>query len=170
MRDAIESNTETGPSTEAVHYLEASPDSGARQLPRRRAGRHSSALAPYRGQDLSVSRGALHTGSLMSPRIGDVRITYQVASPSAVSVVARQHGKRFLPFQTRSGDSLHLVETGYQGAAAMFASAHFANTVRGRALPAGTPMSPAPDSYHPFAGRFERGRCAGPASSSSFSA
>lgn len=130
MREVVESRANAVGTTEPVRYLDAPLASGARRLPQRRGKRGSTAVAQYRDRDLRVTRGALHTGSLAAPQIGDVRITYQVASPSSVSVVARQRGSRFVPFQTQSGDRLHLVEAGYQDAAAMFAAAQFANTVR----------------------------------------
>ena len=64
-----------------------------------------------------------------TPRVGDVRISFNKVPPADVSVVARQLGSRLGPYQTKAGDSLELLEAGVVAADVMFKSAERANTV-----------------------------------------
>lgn len=62
-------------------------------------------------------------------RIGDLRITWFVARPEAVSIIAAQRGDGFLPYPTRAGDSLFMLEPGRRLAADMFRAAEESNVV-----------------------------------------
>lgn len=62
-----------------------------------------------------------------SPRVGDLRITWQVARPDALSVIGAQMGDGFGPFATRTGDRLFMIEAGRVPAAAMFQQAEADN-------------------------------------------
>ncbi len=64
-----------------------------------------------------------------APRVGDLRITWRMARPEALSVVAAQRGDGFAAFPTRAGDPLFLLVAGQVPAAAMFEQAEAANTV-----------------------------------------
>lgn len=55
-----------------------------------------------------------------TPQIGDVRITYKVAKPATLSIVAQQVGGKLAPFATSAGGTIALVEAGTQSAEAMF--------------------------------------------------
>lgn len=72
-----------------------------------------------------------------NPRVGDLRVTWRVARPEALSVVAAQMGEGFGPFPTRAGDRLFLLETGQVPAAAMFRAAEQQNAILTWALRAG---------------------------------
>lgn len=62
-----------------------------------------------------------------APRLGDLRITWRMARPEAVSVIGAQMGEGFGPFATRAGDRLFLIEPGRVPAAAMFQQAEADN-------------------------------------------
>ena len=64
-----------------------------------------------------------------SPRIGDLRITWRVAQPEAISVIGAQAGGGFAPFATRAGDRLLMIEPGRQTAAEMFRDAQEDNAL-----------------------------------------
>lgn len=63
------------------------------------------------------------------PRIGDLRIRYEVAAPASASIVGAQAGEGFAPFPTRAGDRLLLTAAGQVPAADMFHDAETANTI-----------------------------------------
>lgn len=62
-----------------------------------------------------------------APRVGDLRITWQVAAPDALSVIGAQVGDGFGPYATRAGDRLFMIEPGRVPAAAMFQQAQADN-------------------------------------------
>ena len=64
-----------------------------------------------------------------SPRIGDLRVSWRVAVPDAVSVVAAQASDGFGPYATRAGDRLMMVRPGLVPANAMFQQAEHDNVV-----------------------------------------
>lgn len=81
------------------------------------------------------TQAQLHNGGYylgtnpQSPQVGDVRISYAVVKPTTISLVARQTGSSFAPYETDVGGTIELLETGEHTAAAMFESAHAANTM-----------------------------------------
>lgn len=54
-----------------------------------------------------------------SPQIGDIRISFQVAKPTEVSVIAKQVESTFEPYATKAGGRIELLQTGTHSAAAM---------------------------------------------------
>lgn len=62
-----------------------------------------------------------------NPRVGDLRITWLVARPDALSVIGAQVGDGFGPYATRAGDRLFMIEPGRVPAAAMFQQAEADN-------------------------------------------
>jgi hypothetical protein len=77
-----------------------------------------------------IADGRIHVGFEPSrPSVGDYRISYQLAPLSEISVVARQTGAGFSPYQTEAGDRLLMVETGGVPADQMFAHAVTGNTI-----------------------------------------
>ena len=62
-----------------------------------------------------------------APRVGDLRITWRIARPEALSVVAAQRGDGFAGFPTLAGDQIYLLVPGAVPAAEMFAQAEAAN-------------------------------------------
>lgn len=77
-----------------------------------------------------ISDGIVRTGyDLLAPQVGDLRISYSLVGAKDISVIARQAGNSFLPYQTQAGDALEMVDTGIVPAAEMFEAAKSANIV-----------------------------------------
>lgn len=87
--------------------------------------------AAYTGtKPINVVDGKIYLGAdTTSPALGDYRIGYELAPLGVVSIVARQAGSRFQPYQTVAGDELLMVDTGDVPAAKMFADAVSENTI-----------------------------------------
>ena len=64
-----------------------------------------------------------------NPRIGDLRVSWRIIQPDAVSVLAAQVGEGFAPYATRAGDRLMMVAPGRVPAATMFQQAEQNNVV-----------------------------------------
>ena len=62
-----------------------------------------------------------------SPTVGDVKVSFRVARPTAVSVIAKQVGQSFQPYATKVGRSIELLQTGEHTAEAMFQQAQASN-------------------------------------------
>lgn len=81
-------------------------------------------------QPVSALDGRIYIGfDATRPRIGDYRIDYDVVPLGAISVIARQTGTGFSPYQTEAGDRLLMVDTGTVPAEEMFADAVTGNTI-----------------------------------------
>ena len=63
------------------------------------------------------------------PRIGDLRISYELAPAGPVSVIAAQSGTGFSPYQTAAGDKLAMLRPGIMTAPQMFAAAEEENFI-----------------------------------------
>ncbi|MER9329613.1 TMEM43 family protein [Mesorhizobium sp. M0488] len=87
--------------------------------------------AGYTGtKPLSIVDGKIYLGAdTTTPALGDYRIGYELAPLGVISIVARQAGSRFEPYQTEAGDALLMVDTGSVPADKMFAEAVSANTL-----------------------------------------
>lgn len=70
------------------------------------------------------------TGTALRPLVGDVRVSFTQAKPDVVSVIARQADDELLPFQTRAGDVLELVQPRHATALEMFAAAQHDASMR----------------------------------------
>lgn len=79
--------------------------------------------------------GKLHDSGLYlgnnpaSPQIGDLRIRFEVAPSTDASVMARQAGMTFEPFQTKAGNAIEMLETGTHGPGQMIQHAQDSNRV-----------------------------------------
>jgi hypothetical protein len=62
-----------------------------------------------------------------SPTIGDLRIRFEVAMPSEVSVVASQAGDTFEPYVAQAGGTIELLQMGTHSSETMFAEAQASN-------------------------------------------
>jgi hypothetical protein len=95
------------------------------------SGQLAAIKAAYSGaKPLSIVDGRIYLGAdTTSPALGDYRIGYELAPLGVVSIVARQTGSRFEPYQTQAGDALLMVDTGQVPADKMFADAVSANTL-----------------------------------------
>jgi hypothetical protein len=69
------------------------------------------------------------SGSPTEPSVGTVRVRFLTIPPGPVSVVAKQSGTTFAPYQTSAGKQLDMAQLGTATAEAMFADAATANTV-----------------------------------------
>ncbi|MBM2712215.1 TMEM43 family protein [Mesorhizobium caraganae] len=87
--------------------------------------------AAYTGtKPFSIVDGKIYLGNdNTTPALGDYRVGYELAPLGVVSIVARQAGSRFEPYQTQAGDALLMVDTGNVPAEKMFADAVSANTL-----------------------------------------
>lgn len=75
-----------------------------------------------------VFQGHFYKGEDPSgPAIGDVRVSYQVVEPTEVSVIAKQTGSSFTPYQAHAGDQIAMLVTGAHDAASMFQQAEESN-------------------------------------------
>ncbi|WP_244604343.1 MULTISPECIES: TMEM43 family protein [Mesorhizobium] len=95
------------------------------------ANQSATIKAAYTGtKPLSIVDGRIYLGNdNTTPALGDYRIGYELAPLGVVSIVARQAGSRFEPYQTQAGDALLMVDTGNVPADKMFAEAVSANTL-----------------------------------------
>jgi len=105
---------------------------------RRLAAGEKMALAPSLAEQLSqrlgrkvqIVDGEIYLGDNPdNPAVGDLRISYKLANPSVVSIVGRQAGTDFAPFQTKAGDALLFVKSGNVDAAQIFKQAQDENRI-----------------------------------------
>lgn len=61
------------------------------------------------------------------PQVGDIRVTFSVVRPHAVSIVARQLGDTFAPYIAKNGKKLDMLVDGERDSAEMFADARRGN-------------------------------------------
>ncbi len=64
-----------------------------------------------------------------SPKVGDVRVSFQVVRDADISLVSAQVGNTFEPYKTESGDELVMLEQGILSADAMFKQAEETNAL-----------------------------------------
>ena len=95
------------------------------------ANQSAAIKAAYTGaRPLNIVDGKIYLGvDTTTPALGDYRIGYELAPLGVVSIVGRQAGSRFEPYQTVAGDQLLMVDTGTVPADKMFAEAVSANTL-----------------------------------------
>ncbi|WP_395750274.1 TMEM43 family protein [Prosthecobacter sp.] len=81
-------------------------------------------------QGTKIEDGAFFFGANpKEPKIGDVRVSYEVVKPGVFSVLAAQNGQTFEPYQTNAGDTIDIIQDGAVSAAAMFKTAARENSV-----------------------------------------
>lgn len=87
-------------------------------------------LRQRHGAGVQIVDGRIHLGSdPANPRVGDMIISYTIARPQTVSVIARQTGNALGEYQTRSGDPLMMIVAGEVAAGPMFAQADRNNSL-----------------------------------------
>jgi len=80
-------------------------------------------------------RGRIHDGGFyigadpFSPGVGDLRISFQAVLPGDVSLISKQTGDTFVPYPTKAGGTLELLQTGVVDAAAMIQTAQRNNMI-----------------------------------------
>jgi hypothetical protein len=91
---------------------------------------NDSALSPEIQGKIKQSGSGFYVGAdPATPQIGDARITFMVANPTEVSVIAQQKGKSFEPYATKAGGTIELLQTGVHTAAEMIQKAQADNNV-----------------------------------------
>ncbi|MGE3649276.1 MAG: TMEM43 family protein [Reyranellaceae bacterium] len=101
--------------------------SGGERLPVEEA--RLPALRQNLGGSVSITDGAIYVGvDPNSPRIGDLRISFEQVTSPQLTVIARQAGSGFGRYQTKAGDSLMIVAKGVVPAAQLFSEAQAANS------------------------------------------
>ena len=85
-------------------------------------------LPPDLAEKTMVHEGGYYIGANPAdPQIGDMRVTFAQCPPTEVSLIARQIGNTFEPYQTEAGRALQMLNTGVHSADSMFEQAQAAN-------------------------------------------
>ena len=63
------------------------------------------------------------------PRIGDMRVSFEVVYPHDISIVAKQRGDSFVGYTAKTGKKVDLLSDGIRDSAEMFASARSGNSM-----------------------------------------
>jgi hypothetical protein len=88
------------------------------------------AAGPGQTPPRQILDGALYIGANPTdPHVGDLRISYTLVGNGPISLIAAQTGASLMPFQSKVGQSLYMIEVGQKGAAQMFKEAESANRV-----------------------------------------
>ena len=77
----------------------------------------------------TVHESMIYIGSknVTAPVIGDLRIRFKVVKPATVSIISKQIGDTFEPYEADAGDEVELLEYGKVSSKNMFAHAESAN-------------------------------------------
>jgi hypothetical protein len=80
--------------------------------------------------DTVVSSSTIYIGkgSLNSPLVGDVKVTFTEVKEKKVSIISKQSGNTLVPYETENGSSISLLETGEVSPEKMFATAQSNNS------------------------------------------
>lgn len=82
------------------------------------------ALRGRMGGSVQAIDGRFYLGTdAGQPRVGDLRVSFEMAPQGAASVIGQQTGTGFSEYQTKAGDRLLMVKSGTASADAMFKSA-----------------------------------------------
>ncbi len=77
-----------------------------------------------------IQDGAFYFGEKpKDPKIGDVRVSYEIVKPGTFSILAEQLDGTFEPYQTKAGDPIDFIEEGTISAEKMFKDAAKANAI-----------------------------------------
>ena len=96
-----------------------------KNIPKQYSERMKVAIGRNSGLGEHLYLGESHT----SPRVGDVRIKFKVATPSRITVVAGQTASSLAPYQTQAGEPIALLENGDVEADKMFQHAQTQSSV-----------------------------------------
>ncbi len=89
----------------------------------------SGALPPELRNRARLHQGGYYIGADPAyPKVGDLKVTYSVVRPAQVSLVAKQTGNSFAPYETETG-KIQEFTTGTRTADQMFKSAQSRNTL-----------------------------------------
>ncbi len=92
-------------------------------------GINSETILPEAIQDTAqVFDGGFYFGTnSASPRVGDVRVMFDVVRPSHVSVIAKQTGNTFAPYVAKASGTIELLQVGVHTADDMIQAAQASN-------------------------------------------
>ena len=79
---------------------------------------------------VKLQNGMYYAGNdSANPQIGDVKISFKIVKPATVSIVSKQVGSTFEPYQTKTGGTIEMLTVGVHSAEAMFAAAQQENVI-----------------------------------------
>jgi Transmembrane protein 43 len=88
-----------------------------------------SKLPPNLAASFQAKGDTLYTGkSTESPKVGDVRVRFEIVPEQPVSVIGAQTAATLAAYPTKAGNSLLLVDSGTHAAADMFKAAEASNS------------------------------------------
>ncbi|EKE13644.1 MAG: protein of unknown function DUF1625 [uncultured bacterium] len=67
------------------------------------------------------------TNNITTPEIGNTRISYKIISPQDISVIYKQSGDMLVPYQTKNGSLISMIQLGRSTAEEMFKNAQNSN-------------------------------------------
>lgn len=67
------------------------------------------------------------TKDVTLPEIGNTRIYYEIVSPQDLSIVYKQSGETLVPYQTKNGETISMIQLGKSSAEEMFKNAEESN-------------------------------------------
>ncbi|MEK9169558.1 MAG: TMEM43 family protein [Patescibacteria group bacterium] len=67
------------------------------------------------------------TSNVTAPEIGNTRIKYEIIAPQDISVIYKQSGDMLVPYQTKNGSSISMIQLGKSTAEEMFKNAQESN-------------------------------------------
>ena len=67
-------------------------------------------------------------GNPSAPKVGDAKVSHEMVKPQTVSIIAKQSGSSFEPYQTSVGKNIYLLKTGTHSAESMFQAEVESNT------------------------------------------
>ena len=80
--------------------------------------------------ELATRENALNNRVVSSqPRIGDMRVTFEVIYPHDISIVAKQRGDGFVGYTAKNGKKIDMLSNGIKDSAEMFAAARRNNAI-----------------------------------------
>ena len=80
--------------------------------------------------EIKTRENALNNRVVASqPRIGDMRVTFEVIYPHDISIVAKQRGGGFVGYTAKNGKKIDMLSNGIRDAAEMFAAARRNNAI-----------------------------------------
>lgn len=91
--------------------------------------KQAAAQATFPGKSVWIVEGVINVGDPVSPKVGDVRISFTQSLPGIYSVVAKQVGRGLVDYEARNGRNLFLVQGGQVTAQAMFDTAKQTNKI-----------------------------------------
>lgn len=75
-----------------------------------------------------VYNAGFYIGTNMThPQVGDARVNFEAVHPTDVSIIGKQSGTTFAPYDTKTGKSILLLQTGTHTADAMIEAAQASN-------------------------------------------